>query len=869
MNKFLPLLFLAGFIFLPQVAYAGLSEGCFPAVQCNAGDDYFGGSSCAAGAPTCCQSHIETLTGASNSCESENGAPAPGKSWAFSCDAGCYQKSNGGGSVNPCPGGIMVNGHCLIKLSLLDDDVPVTGTEGYKIWDGADLTQVVHLDTAGCANSEVPVADAASPTGWSCGTSGVWSLNGADAYYNTGNVGINTTTPAYDLDVSGDINGTQLCIAGSCISSWAFSTPWTVSGANVYRTSGSVGIGTSSPSAMLDVALNSGGGLEVGASAHATGDVSVAFGSSTASGSYSFAEGVSSTASGAYSVAMGYAADASASSATAIGGNASATANEALALGNFAQAQLAYSTAIGRSTTANGNTSTAIGSWATTNAQYSTAVGYGVEATGTESTAMGVYTFARPYRAFVVGSYNAYDPLDHASGWYLDEPLFVIGNGQAPTSRSNAVTVLKNGNFGIGTDDPVSLLDVDGTIRAGYDTDTPSYLGHAELGYCNPYTGDYACFKHLDSADYALLQSGLGTTYLNAAPGRSVYFRIGNATEMTLTSAGNFGLGTTSPSAKLDVEGAATIGSSANAASGLYAVAVGGGSDASGSSSFAAGNATASDQYAMALGDRVTASGSRSVAMGYFSMASGDYSTATGSGNNSIGNYSFTTGSSNTATGPWSVAMNRGNSVPGTYATALGYSNIAQSYASTVVGRYNLISGSASSWVNTDPLFVIGNGSGNSSRSNAFSVRKDGHTVINGKVSIGGDSTSYDLVVIGTAAKTGGGSWSVFSDARLKDVHGSYEKGLNEILQLNPVEFNYKTDNPVQLDSDHTYVGLIAQEVELVFPEAVTESTDGYLDFNMHSVSVAMINAIKELKAENDALKAVVCELKPEAELCN
>jgi cell division protein FtsB len=37
--------------------------------------------------------------------------------------------------------------------------------------------------------------------------------------------------------------------------------------------------------------------------------------------------------------------------------------------------------------------------------------------------------------------------------------------------------------------------------------------------------------------------------------------------------------------------------------------------------------------------------------------------------------------------------------------------------------------------------------------------------------------------------------------------------------------------------------------------EAISEGEDGYLDFNMHPVNVAVVNSIKELKAENEALK--------------
>lgn len=113
----------------------------------------------------------------------------------------------------------------------------------------------------------------------------------------------------------------------------------------------------------------------------------------------------------------------------------------------------------------------------------------------------------------------------------------------------------------------------------------------------------------------------------------------------------------------------------------------------------------------------------------------------------------------------------------------------------------------------------------------------------------------YDLVVNGTAAKTGGGSWSNLSDIRLKNVLGNFTKGLNEIMALQPIRFTYKDGNPRQLSSEEEQVGFIAQEVQKIFPEAVNQCADGYLDFNIHTVNVALVNAVKELKAENELLK--------------
>jgi|GEM_PF-788674 len=129
------------------------------------------------------------------------------------------------------------------------------------------------------------------------------------------------------------------------------------------------------------------------------------------------------------------------------------------------------------------------------------------------------------------------------------------------------------------------------------------------------------------------------------------------------------------------------------------------------------------------------------------------------------------------------------------------------------------------------------------------------------------DYTGYLLTVNGTAAKPGGGTWATWSDIRLKNIQGNYEKGLKEIIALKPVKFNYKVGNTCSLPSDQNYVGFIAQDVQKVFPEAVSEGKDGYLTLDVNSINVALVNAVKELDAENDRLKAESNNLKAENEL--
>ena len=136
----------------------------------------------------------------------------------------------------------------------------------------------------------------------------------------------------------------------------------------------------------------------------------------------------------------------------------------------------------------------------------------------------------------------------------------------------------------------------------------------------------------------------------------------------------------------------------------------------------------------------------------------------------------------------------------------------------------------------------------------------------NSFVGINTITPAYNLEVNGTAGKTGGGSWSTSSDIRLKDVTGNYTKGLKEITALQPVSFVYKAGNARHLPTDVPQIGFVAQEVQKAFPEAVTIGEDGYLDFNIHAINVALVNAVKELKIENDRLQTENSELKATSE---
>lgn len=85
------------------------------------------------------------------------------------------------------------------------------------------------------------------------------------------------------------------------------------------------------------------------------------------------------------------------------------------------------------------------------------------------------------------------------------------------------------------------------SLTVASDTDVTVDIGRAKIG--NVGFSDFAGFAHRDNAtttNYALLQYNTGETYLNAATGRDINFRINNSNVGIFNSDGNFGIGTTS-----------------------------------------------------------------------------------------------------------------------------------------------------------------------------------------------------------------------------------------------------------------------------------------------------------------------------------
>jgi hypothetical protein len=111
------------------------------------------------------------------------------------------------------------------------------------------------------------------------------------------------------------------------------------------------------------------------------------------------------------------------------------------------------------------------------------------------------------------------------------------------------------------------------------------------------------------------------------------------------------------------------------------------------------------------------------------------------------------------------------------------------------------------------------------------------------------------FTVWGDAAKSGSAAWKTASDKRVKKDITPFTDGLDLLKKLKPV--NYKYNGKAGLPGDAPYVGLLAQDVQEVFPymvgtfKAKMESSDeqetDVLSLDINALTYVMVNSLREL----------------------
>ena len=348
---------------------------------------------------------------------------------------------------------------------------------------------------------------------------------------------------------------------------------------------------------------------------------------------------------------------------------------------------------------------------------------------------------------------------------------------------------------------------------------------------------------------------------------------------------------------------------------GRDSIALGTGAYAAGVSSIAIGNDSyASSNHGIAIGYNAEAK-DEAIAIGkdtYISRLNGGIAIGAGArsgatDSNMYGDYAIAIGKNAKAGSDNGVSLgyNAGSSTKGYNNTAIGAGACqyvtgsnktcigANSGPTSTIGsdwakddKERIFIGSKSKFNDAPAVLEVHNEGGSS-----FGRNKDSSVVINGNLIVkggiistlwrygGGDNDNVNLLArssgqlepewndtVDTLFKrysdNGHGkfksfSGNIISDRRLKYVGKESTTGLDKVRQLKVFNFTYKKDT-----TKTPHVGVIAQDLQKVFPNAVQKGKDGFLTIRMEDMFYAVINAIKELDAKITALQKENQELK-------
>ena len=160
-------------------------------------------------------------------------------------------------------------------------------------------------------------------------------------------------------------------------------------------------------------------------------------------------------------------------------------------------------------------------------------------------------------------------------------------------------------------------------------------------------------------------------------------------------------------------------------------------------------------------------------------------------------------------------------------------------------------------------LGIIVDGNNITLGTNSNTITIPGNLIVTGKVRLGskgnevgiwGQSSGWNKYFIpdrvegleGSGTNDWGrvmGRWAdPFSDRRLKDIGEKFTTGIEALKQLEFYHYTFKNDN-----DKIPQVGVMAQDLQKVFPDAVKKDERGYLHIRFEDMFYAVINAVKEL----------------------
>ena len=300
-------------------------------------------------------------------------------------------------------------------------------------------------------------------------------------------------------------------------------------------------------------------------------------------------------------------------------------------------------------------------------------------------------------------------------------------------------------------------------------------------------------------------------------------YHSGVATKrMTITSAGDVGIGTASPAQKLEVSnGAAQFN--------------GGGIDGTLGDAILFGNTT----YSTVQKNRIRSSISATASNNILSLEAGTATTGVYNTNqlclNGSGNVGIGTASPATLLQVYTTGTAAQVSIDGT-----GRYKYFECYASGV-RKFR------TGWDNTSALSEIWS---EASAPMVFATADTERIRISNAGAI-----KFNTYGAGSLTTDGSGNITAVSDERIKKNIRPFARGLSDIIAINPILHGYTEESGLDQSRDD-YAGFSAQQVQPLIPEAIGVNADGMLSFSDRPVMAALVNAVKELSARLAALES-------------
>jgi len=410
------------------------------------------------------------------------------------------------------------------------------------------------------------------------------------------------------------------------------------------------------------------------------------------------------------------------------------------------------------------------------------------------------------------------------------------------TAGDERMRVSSTGSVGIGTTSPSSPLDIEAST-ATVDINMTNTANRAETNLQESGTTK-GILEYRGSTNGTLP----GTMRIGTQGSDDLIFNTAGAERLRVSGTGLVGIGTTSPATL-------TAGITALSISDTGAKTTG---DKIGELNFVTDDASFTGTYADGIGAAINAVSTSATGAAYGLT----FTTATTTGSNRAERVRITeTGDVGIGTTSPSAKLH----VSGTAATPAVLGRTSSDTNCNIEYRGSATSVYAGK--GAGDIWAVGSGS---DLSNATTTKFAVDTG-NGNVGIGTTSPSYQLQLsTDSAAKPSTNTWTIASDARIKKETGEYTKGLDAVCALRPVTYEYNGAAGFEADGKEN-ISIIAQEAIEHFPECVgtfnaklnegDEDETELFNWNGHALTFALVNAIKELKAQNDDLRARVAQL--------